>query len=114
MGRPFPAVLRDMNAGQTLEELTDALAHLVGQVTTTHCTGVLTLSLKVKPNGDHSVIITPEIKVKEPVARRADSVFFVQGSGELMRNDPRQTEMNLPKAVTTHDGKQLEKDGTNG
>lgn len=95
MSRSFADFLGDLGQGRTHIELSDALAHLVGQVSTTRCSGSLTLTLKVKPNGEHGILITPEVKTKEPVAKSMESAFYIHGSGDLFRNDPRQPDLPL-------------------
>lgn len=97
MSRPFADVLRDLSAGRTIVELGDNLAEIVAQVQATRQIGSLTLKLIVKPNGDHSVLITDKVSVMAPQQKRGESVFFVQGDGDLVRNDPRQ--QNLPLRV---------------
>lgn len=100
MARLFSDVLADMGRGQTAEELTSRLSEVVQAVSETGKVGGLTLNVKVKPNGDGSVIITDEIKSKVPEGTRPDTLFFTTSDGSLLRTDPKQEEMfSGPKAV---------------
>ena len=95
MARPFADVLRELGAGATYEDLTAKLAEVVEAVVETRKQGTISIALKVKPNGDGSVMIADEIKVKVPEAPRGDSVFFVTSGGSLVRQDPRQQDLPL-------------------
>ena len=94
MSRPFADVLRELN-GETYDELTLQLGELVTAVMQTGKSGSLTLALRVAANGVGSVTITDEVKVKVPEAARPKTMFFATESGSLMRNNPRQAELQL-------------------
>lgn len=95
MARPFADVLRELGAGSTYDDLTAQLAEVVEAVVQTRKVGELSIKLKVKPNGEGSVIIADEIKAKVPEPARGDSVFFVTSGGSLVRQDPRQADLPL-------------------
>jgi len=95
MARPFADVVRELGAGSTYDELTAKLAEVVAAVTETRKIGEISIKLKIKPNGDGSVIIADEIKAKVPEPPRGDSVFFVTSGGSLVRQDPRQQDLPL-------------------
>lgn len=95
MARPFADVLRDLGGGTTYDDLTAKLAEVVTAVTETRRVGELSVTIKVKPNGEGSVIIADTIKVKVPEAPHGDSVFFVTSGGSLVRQDPRQQDLPL-------------------
>jgi hypothetical protein len=96
MSRSFADVLRECSGGRTIADLSDGLTELVAAVQQTRASGSITLTLTVKPNGDNSVLITEKTSIKAPQLKRGESVFFVQGGGDLVRSDPRQ--QNLPCA----------------
>lgn len=95
MARPFADVLRELGGGDTYDELTARLAEVVEAVTNTRKMGTLSITLKVKPNGDNGVMVADEIKSKVPEAARGDTVFFVTSGGALVRQDPRQPDLPL-------------------
>lgn len=102
MARPFADVLRELGAGSTYDDLTAQLAEVVEAVTQTRKIGELSIKLKIKPNGEGSVIIADEIKAKIPEPPRGESIFFVTSGGALVRQDPRQADLPLrqvPAAV---------------
>lgn len=95
MSRAFADVLRDLAGGTTYEELGTRLTEVVQAVMETRKTGSLTIALKVKPNGESSVIITDEIKSKIPEGTRGETLFFATSAGTLVRDDPRQEKLPL-------------------
>lgn len=95
MSRQFADVLRDLAGGTTYEDLTAGLALVVEAVQDTRKMGEVSVKLKVKPNGESSVIITDEIKLKAPEATRGETVFFTTAGGNLLRDDPKQDKLPL-------------------
>ena len=95
MARPFADVLRELGAGSTYDDLTAQLAEVVEAVMQTRKLGELSIKLKIKPNGEGSVIIADEIKARVPEPPRGESVFFVTTGGALVRQDPRQQDLPL-------------------
>ncbi|MGE5151191.1 MAG: hypothetical protein ACM3II_13805 [Rhodospirillaceae bacterium] len=95
MARPFADVLRELGGGTTYDDLTAQLAEVVEAVAATRKVGEISIKLRIKPNGDSSVIIADEIKTKVPEPPRGESVFFVTASGSLVRQDPRQQDLPL-------------------
>lgn len=94
--KPFAAVIQEQRQGGLHGELSHELANLVASVQETRKPGVLTLTLKVTPNKDGvTVTLSDDISVKLPKSDRGAAIFFVQGDGNLVRNDPRQPELPL-------------------
>lgn len=87
-------VLADMSGGRTMVEFEDRFRELIEAVENTGKTGSLTLTLKVKPDGDRQVLITDEIKAKVPQLQRGMSIFFTTRDHMVTREDPCQ--MTLP------------------
>lgn len=101
--RLFTDTLRDMRAGQTLEDLTQALHHMVQQCIATGKPGELTLSITVKPikNSAEAVQVLDKINAKEPRFDQDGSLFFVTATGELSRTNPRQEVLDLRTVDTS-------------
>lgn len=104
MARPFADVLRELSAGNTYEELTAALSEVVQAVIETRKQGTISISLKIKPNGDNAVMISDEIKTKVPTPVRGDTVFFATSGGSLVRQDPRQQDLPLRRVAEATPG----------
>lgn len=85
----FNEVVRTLSGGQTEMAATEQLSALVKLVKETGKPGTFTLTLKVKPNGDDSVIIENALTSKEPTPTRSTNIFYVDG-GNLSRNKPNQ------------------------
>lgn len=80
MSKLFTDTLRDMRNGQTVRELTDAMADVIQRVKDTGKAGELTLKLKIAPasrGGEvTTVIVTDNVTTKLPVMERGASIFF--------------------------------------
>ncbi|MCR9254757.1 MAG: hypothetical protein NXI16_01525 [Alphaproteobacteria bacterium] len=98
MSQPFADVLRSLGQS-TYQEMGDRLHEVVEGVQETGKVGEITIKLKVKPNAEGSVLVENEIKSKVPEPPRSATHFFTTAGGGLVRNDPNQTEMDLPKVV---------------
>jgi hypothetical protein len=91
--RPFAAFLQEQSRGRTHLELSEQLHALIAAVAETGKAGSLVLRIDVKPisPGDTSTLtVTDAITVKAPKADRPKSIFFVDGTGNLSREDPKQ------------------------
>lgn len=96
----FSDQVSKMNKGSLDIELTEALAELVKQVRATHKKGSISLSLNVQPlsQSDEDVLkITPEIKTNLPKMPQPQSIFWSTADGDMLRNDPTQTELEFTK-----------------
>jgi hypothetical protein len=93
--RDFCAILIEINKGESHRELSEALADLVAAVEITGKPGSLSYSLKVQPHQGNSAIVTvtDEIKRKIPEGDRRTSIFFVDRTHSLVRNDPHQVSL---------------------
>ncbi|MCP1290909.1 hypothetical protein NK214_11985 [Chromobacterium sp. S0633] len=89
--------LRDIRAGEMVEELTEEMAKVVNAVLATGKKGSVTVKISFDPasKGDAVVTITDDIKSVIPREKKAGTLMFAQPSGSLQRQDPRQTELNL-------------------
>lgn len=91
--RDFAAFLMEHRRGKTHTELSEALRDLVVAVEDTRKAGKLTYTLTIKPQErtPGAVMVADQIKCTLPEHERSESIFFATESGELIRNDPRQT-----------------------
>jgi hypothetical protein len=96
--RPFADFLAQQAGGRTHSELSDQLHKLIGAVHDTGKKGKLQLTIEVKPlskGDDMTLTVTDAVVVTMPKADRAQSVFFIDDTGNLSRNDPRQATLPL-------------------
>lgn len=94
--KPFAAFVQEQRNGGLHGELSDALAELVSAVQSTQKKGSLTLTIQVVPNKDGvTVTVSDKLKAVLPEVDRGAAIFFIQGEGNLVRRDPRQTELPL-------------------
>jgi hypothetical protein len=91
--RDFAAFLMEHRRGKTHDELSEALRDLVLSVEDTRKPGKITYTLTIKPQErtPGAVMVADQIKCSLPEHDRSESIFFATESGELIRNDPRQT-----------------------
>lgn len=97
--RQLAEVLREMPDG-VYDDLTAQLHEVVAAVAETHKKGSVTLKIDVAPNGETSVFVQANFTAKVPRPSKRQAVFFVDASGNLLRNDPRQPDLPL-RAVET-------------
>lgn len=89
-------ILREHRAGQTHDELSEALRELVAAVTQEGAAGKLTLVISVKPMGKNDGLeVGCEIKLAPPKETPGKSIFFATPNNDLVRADPRQQLMEL-------------------
>jgi hypothetical protein len=88
--RPFSEWLATHRRGELDTELTAALAELTSAVHDLGKAGNISLKISVKPGGGRgrTVLVVDAIVVKAPEADREAAVFFVDGAGNLRRDDP--------------------------
>lgn len=101
MARAFADVLREIAGGSLYEDLGVQLGELVQAVVEHRKAGEMTLKIKVQPNGESSVKLVDELKMKVPEPNRGVSIFFVTAGGSLIRNDPRQPDLPLRSVKET-------------
>lgn len=101
--RPFAAFLRELQKGRVHEELSTQLHDLVAAVQDTGKSGTLTLTLKVeKQKNTDMLLIGDDVKTKLPQFDRASSLWFVDGDGNVSRDNPDQLEFGGINAVPDH------------
>jgi hypothetical protein len=99
--RSISDFLRDHRSGMTHDELSDALQELVAAVTAEGKGGTLTFKIKIKPAGKSGALeVTDEIKVSAPAQTRSASIFYATPENHLIRDDPKQTKLELRQIPT--------------
>lgn len=95
--KPFQLFLAEHRNGVLHDELSDKLQELVAAVAEENKGGTLTLKIVVKPTsaGNGALTVTDEIKVAPPKQTKSGSIFFVSPENNLVREDPRQTKLDL-------------------
>lgn len=95
MRKTFADTLRDIRAGQHIEELDAKLQQLVQQIQRTNKAGKLTLTLDIKPmkGSTEAVVVKATIAVKEPAFDDAGTVLFPTPEGNLDRAYHKQPEL---------------------
>lgn len=89
-GRPFGDVLREVEDGNLVADLTDKLYRLMAKVQEVHKAGSITLKLDITPTGKGMAEINAKITLKEPEDDRPGTTFFVGRDLSLTRRDPKQ------------------------
>jgi len=95
MTRPIFDTLRDVRAGQLLEDMSTQLAQLVHAVSDTGKAGKLTLVIEVKPfeRAAAAMVIKDSIKLTLPKIDSKGTVMFATPEGALQRQNPRQEDL---------------------
>lgn len=94
-GKPFTDVLGEIENGQFLRDVTEAVYNVAHAVRETRKVGELKLVLKLTPTGKGSVEIAAIFDTKEPEHDRPSTTFFMTPDGTLMRNNPDQPRLPL-------------------
>lgn len=93
--RPFFDTLRDVRAGEVIDDLTAKMQELVQAVQSTGGAGSLTLTLNVAPAKGSSeiVVVKDTIKLKKPEISSKGTIMFPTVEGNLQRNNPNQRDL---------------------
>lgn len=108
--RPFTELLRELDEGAVLSDLSVKLNALVEAVHTEHKQGSLVLTINIRPaqNTNIAMLVSADIKVKKPEPEPRSSIMFPTEEFNLQRNNPKQMDMGL-KVVTEEDSSELRK-----
>lgn len=90
--RPFAEFLQEHRRGGALYDASVALQTLVKAIEETGKAGSLTIKLSLKPDTQYGTLVgvTDHISVKLPELGHPASVFYMDGSHNLVRSDPGQ------------------------
>ena len=92
----FTDFLREHRNGASHNDLSEALQALVAAVAAEGKSGTLTYTIAVKPTDKgEALIVTDAIKVTAPKSSRAGSIFYADADNNLVREDPRQSRLEL-------------------
>ena len=95
---PFSQQLAYINKGTLDAELTEALAEVIKAVRETGKKGALTLTLNcsmLNTRDENTMKVTPKVTRNIPELDRADTIMFSNADGDLLRDDPAQTQLDL-------------------
>jgi hypothetical protein len=84
--------LRDLRAGQAIEDFETKLQELVHAVQVTNAAGSITFTVEVKPmkGSTEAVVVKDIIKLKAPAITSPGTVMFPTPEGNLQRSHPKQ------------------------
>jgi hypothetical protein len=94
----FLAMLQQQRRGECMNDLADAVRKLTTAVQLTGRAGDLVLKLTLRPaskGAGNALVIEDDIRLKEPKPEQPGSIFFADEDGNLLREDPRQLNMEL-------------------
>jgi hypothetical protein len=91
----FNVVIAGLNYGNTLEELSERLSQCVAASRDTGKASSLTLTLKIKPHRNGQYELTEKVAAKIPDPERGITLMFGTPDGNLVRDDPRQIQLDL-------------------
>lgn len=90
----FGVFLLSLAKGRTYRELGAALRDLTAAVTDTGKPGRLTLTIEIKQQSNtDAVTVTDRVAVKAPAYDRPASIFFVDATHNLVRDNPGQNNL---------------------
>lgn len=95
---PFSQQLAYINKGTLDAELTEALADVIKAVRETGKKGAVTLTLNcsmLNTRDENTMKVTPKVTRTIPELDRADTIMFSTADGDLLRDDPAQTQLDL-------------------
>ncbi|WP_027710155.1 hypothetical protein [Zooshikella ganghwensis] len=107
---PFSQTVAYINRGSLNDELTEKLSDIVKAVRETQKTGSITLQLKIQmlSNSDEDTIkISPTVKTSIPEYEQPKAVFWSTADGDLLRNDPKQGELELKSVPVSGENQKL-------
>lgn len=101
MAQSLSDVLSQIRGGTALYEAGEALAECVKATRDTGKPSKLTFTIKVEPDKTDDTVVTlqPDVDTKLPRRPKAKGIFFVDDKGKLVREDPRQLQMELERKL---------------
>lgn len=108
----FVFALNHLRTGAA-REASDKLAELIEAVRFCNKQGTLTLTLKVKPEGDGIYGIEDDIKLKKPSLPRGKTILFGTPDNNLATSDQSQPDLPLKAVSDNEQNEQLKRVATN-
>lgn len=102
--KPFTDTLSALRFGTLNDDLTRELNALVATCATTGKVGELKLSIKLKPGKGGQIEVFDDIVVKAPKEERGSSIMFATPENNLIREDPRQMQIDGLRSVDMETG----------
>jgi hypothetical protein len=97
---PFATVLTQLQQGNTHAELSKTLQELTEAVKATGKRGTLSLTLTLSESKAADALeVVAVIRSKLPEPKQFATIFYADGDNNLVRKDPRQTELELDGPV---------------
>ena len=106
MSGNFSQLLAFFNRGELNDELSAEMTELVKMVRLTGKQGSISLTIKIaKANkrDEDTIKVTPQFKTTLPQLDQAEMIMFSTHDGDILRNDPRQSEINLKEVSTQNE-----------
>jgi hypothetical protein len=93
--RPFDEILRTINNGQLVDDLTDEMTEVISAIRSTGKAGKISVTLNLFPRGSDNtqMEVRPSIKGTAPEMERRISLFYVNADDGLQRDDPLQNQL---------------------
>lgn len=92
--RDFVTVFADLDDGAVADNATECLIDLVNAVREANRKGSITITISAEPEG-RQVTLDAKVTVKMPSKETNATVFYATDDGQLTRNDPKQTALDL-------------------
>jgi hypothetical protein len=94
--RPFAELLTILDRGAAHAEASRALHDLTAAVRDTGRKGSMSIVLQVQAlkGSTDQLVVSAQVTCKPPKSEPAASIFYADHSGNLVRNDPRQPEID--------------------
>jgi hypothetical protein len=94
--KPFHEWLAKHRRGEASEEWAERLAEVLHAVRAHGKNGSLTIKIDIEAKG-RTVLVVDTITAKIPEADRECAIFYVDGAGNLVRDDPGQHVLAFPE-----------------
>ena len=102
--RLFSDTLNTLRFGTLNEELGRELADLTVRCENAGATGTLTLKLTLKPGKAGQIEVVDDIAIKAPKEEKGTTILFSTPEGNLIREDPRQQQLEGLRSVDAETG----------
>lgn len=90
----FLRTVQQYRNGELLSDLSSAMREVAEAVARTKKPGKIVLEVLVTPSGE-AYTYRPEVSIKLPKQQKPGAIFFMDDNFNLVREDPRQKEMQL-------------------
>jgi ACT domain-containing protein len=102
--RDFAEFVTDLRGGICHQEVSEAIQEVTAACRETGKVGSVTLTIKIKPQGDRQVEILDQIKKVVPEHAKMPTFAFIDDHDNLTRSDPRQASLDDVRVVDKETG----------